>query len=230
MSFEERLLEIRKSRSMSQEVLAEKIGVSRQAVSKWETGEAQPDYAKLIALADALDVSLDYLCGRVPQSVESVDSSVESTKKRQRFWLSAIAIAATLIVCVAGLWTIGKITNREQGTVEPDASYLPDIIEVSDATFGFGRAGSSGCVGLEFRFVSNIIGEQYVYQVHFRDMNGEVISADAVLDGGDYSGWVDLPYGRYSVTVTVSNGKESRAAHLASELEVKMGSFSCRWE
>lgn len=46
---------------MSQEALAEKIGVSRQAVSKWETGEALPELNKIIALADVFAVTTDWL-------------------------------------------------------------------------------------------------------------------------------------------------------------------------
>lgn len=54
-----RLCELRKSRNLSQEQLAEKLGVSRQAVSKWERAEASPDTDNLIALAEVYDVSID---------------------------------------------------------------------------------------------------------------------------------------------------------------------------
>ena len=42
----------------------EQIGYSDKTVSKWETGDAMPDLNKLLALADALEISLDVLCGR----------------------------------------------------------------------------------------------------------------------------------------------------------------------
>lgn len=64
MTFSEILLQERKRRGLSQEELAGMVNVSRQAVSKWETGDAMPDLNKLLALADALDISLDELCGR----------------------------------------------------------------------------------------------------------------------------------------------------------------------
>ena len=54
-----RLLEYRKRNSLSQEELAARIGVSRQAVSKWERAEASPDTDNLIALARLYGVSLD---------------------------------------------------------------------------------------------------------------------------------------------------------------------------
>ena len=64
MTFAQKLPELRRERGMSQEELAVKIGVSRQAVSKWENGEAMPDLLKLLALSDVLEVSLDEVCVR----------------------------------------------------------------------------------------------------------------------------------------------------------------------
>ena len=56
-----RLLKYRKLHNLSQEKLAEQIGVSRQAVSKWERGEASPDTDNLIALSKLYKISLDEL-------------------------------------------------------------------------------------------------------------------------------------------------------------------------
>lgn len=61
MKFAERILYCRKKALLSQEELAGRLGVSRQAVSKWETGESIPDMNNLAALAEVLDVSLDWL-------------------------------------------------------------------------------------------------------------------------------------------------------------------------
>ena len=54
-----KLVNLRKSSGLSQEALAEKIGVSRQAVSKWERAESSPDTDNLIALSKLYNVSLD---------------------------------------------------------------------------------------------------------------------------------------------------------------------------
>lgn len=61
MSFADNLLSIRKEKQLSQEELAEKIGVSRQAISKWEQGSGYPETEKLLILSHELNVSLDYL-------------------------------------------------------------------------------------------------------------------------------------------------------------------------
>ncbi len=61
MEFMEKLLLVRKDRGLSQEEVAEAVGVSRQAVTKWETGQAYPDIANLVALSDLFGVSIDRL-------------------------------------------------------------------------------------------------------------------------------------------------------------------------
>ena len=58
MSFSENLQAIRKKNRLSQEELAELLGVSRQAVSKWELGEGYPEVEKLLILSKKLNVSL----------------------------------------------------------------------------------------------------------------------------------------------------------------------------
>ena len=61
MSFQEQLQTLRKSKGLSQEKLAEVLGVSRQAVAKWEASQSYPDIARLIALSDFFKVSIDKL-------------------------------------------------------------------------------------------------------------------------------------------------------------------------
>lgn len=63
MSFGENLQAIRKQNQLSQEGLAEMLGVSRQAVSKWELGEGYPEVDKLLILSKKLNISLDSLLG-----------------------------------------------------------------------------------------------------------------------------------------------------------------------
>ena len=61
MSFADNLIELRKLNNLSQEDLAEKIGVSRQTLSKYETGESLPDIEKCRLIADTFKVSVDGL-------------------------------------------------------------------------------------------------------------------------------------------------------------------------
>ena len=61
MVFSEKLQILRKNKGYTQEALADKLGVSRQAVAKWESGQIYPDISNLIQISDLMSVSVDYL-------------------------------------------------------------------------------------------------------------------------------------------------------------------------
>lgn len=61
MAIADRIQQLRKSKGISQEELAEKVGVSRQAVSKWESEQSLPDIEKIILLSDYFEVTTDYI-------------------------------------------------------------------------------------------------------------------------------------------------------------------------
>lgn len=61
MIFSEKLQILRKNKGYTQEALAEKLGVSRQAVAKWESGQIYPDISNLIGISELMNVTVDYL-------------------------------------------------------------------------------------------------------------------------------------------------------------------------
>ena len=61
MNLAEKILQLRKQQGLSQEELAEKVGVSRQAISKWETGESVPEIERVANLSKIFQVTTDYL-------------------------------------------------------------------------------------------------------------------------------------------------------------------------
>lgn len=61
MNLSDRIQYLRKVRGISQEVLADQLGVSRQAVSKWESEQSMPDLDKIISMSDYFEVTTDYL-------------------------------------------------------------------------------------------------------------------------------------------------------------------------
>lgn len=65
--FSENLVQMRKFLSMTQEDLAEKVGVTRQSIAKWEAGDSLPDLEKSKLLAEVLGVSLDELANHEPE-------------------------------------------------------------------------------------------------------------------------------------------------------------------
>ena len=92
-----RLAELRKQKGLSQEELADKLQVSRQAVSKWERGEASPDTDNLIELAKIYEISLDELVGLdVPNKSNNNDyknkKGIHITDEGEGFYITSDGI------------------------------------------------------------------------------------------------------------------------------------------
>ena len=81
MTFGEKLQDLRRKGAMSQDVLAEKLEVSRQAVSKWERDEAMPETEKIIRIANLFGVSIDYLLLDVKTSARQSAPDTHSSRQ-----------------------------------------------------------------------------------------------------------------------------------------------------
>lgn len=92
MSIGDRIQSLRKSKGISQEDLADKIGVSRQAVSKWESEQSTPDIDKIILLSDYFETTTDYLL-----------KGIEPTKESEKKWNAMLFSAAGTILNTTGL-------------------------------------------------------------------------------------------------------------------------------
>lgn len=109
-----RLVELRRTNGLSQEDLAAKLGVSRQAVSKWERAESSPDTDNLIALAGLYGLSLDELLlgrpGGAPAGEpadggqENADMEAERREYRRRLMHFPYPIFVTLAYLLMGFW------------------------------------------------------------------------------------------------------------------------------
>lgn len=104
----ERINLLRKKMGLSQEELANKIGVSRQAVSKWESGQSMPDLDKIIALSDLFGVSTDYILKGTDVSYDEGYLNAERTKK---IMISGAIIFAILTLMIA--FSLNRFRNDE---------------------------------------------------------------------------------------------------------------------
>ncbi len=78
---QEKIFELRKKGGMSQEELAEKLGVSRQSVSKWESGASTPDLDKIVELSRLFEVSTDYLI-KDESSADQAEAALNETEQK----------------------------------------------------------------------------------------------------------------------------------------------------
>ncbi len=82
MDFSEKLLTLRKEKDLTQEQLAEKLNVSRQSVSKWESGQAVPELEKIVAMSVVFDVTTDYLLKS--SEIDDLSVKTEMLEKQQQ--------------------------------------------------------------------------------------------------------------------------------------------------
>ncbi|NQI71156.1 helix-turn-helix transcriptional regulator [Streptococcus suis] len=83
----QQIKKLRTGQNLSQDDLAEKLYISRQAVSKWENGEATPDIDKLVQLAEIFGVSLDYLVlGKEPENNTKETGTYQTAEQKMDIW------------------------------------------------------------------------------------------------------------------------------------------------
>lgn len=120
MTLGERLQRLRRARGMTQEQLAERIGVSRQSLSGWENDAALPDTVHVVALAELFGVTTDYLLLDDPTprlaTPADVQAQAAAASKRTQWRMSARVLGAWLIV---GSALIGLVVLRVMASIHP---------------------------------------------------------------------------------------------------------------
>ena len=82
MEFSEKLIALRKGRELTQEQLAEMLNVSRQSISKWESGQVIPEVEKIVELSKVFNVTLDYLLK--PSEIDELSVKTDMLEQQQK--------------------------------------------------------------------------------------------------------------------------------------------------
>lgn len=104
MSLGERLYELRKKKGLSQEEVAEKLNVTRQSVSKWETDESKPDFDKIVPICELYEISTNELLGGTKEEKE--EQEVEVINKDNKKKRALIITSAIFLYFLALIWII----------------------------------------------------------------------------------------------------------------------------
>lgn len=105
MDIGQRIQSLRKTKNISQEQLADIMNVSRQAVSKWESSQSQPDLENMIALSNYFEVSTDYLLkGEEPKPAEWEIKATESKPDARIFTYAATALNGIGLGLSCAVW------------------------------------------------------------------------------------------------------------------------------
>lgn len=142
MTLREKLIVSRDRAGLSQMELANQLGVSRQAVSRWESGDTTPTMDKLKALAKLYGVSLDWLFGDTadgeppeaakPEADRNPDDAPAGKEGEKKQKIRAIAIALTIVViALVCVWFAAKDKKADEADDQGD-NVKYDVVEMPD--------------------------------------------------------------------------------------------------
>lgn len=122
MNFNEKLMDLRKSKGMSQEELGAELKVSRQTVSKWESGQSYPDFQRLVLLSDYFGLTLDELVKDIDvqevrekninnDKINSIYNDVNTAKHCVKWYLIIAGFAAGIVLLLLAYYFINVMFN-----------------------------------------------------------------------------------------------------------------------
>ncbi len=164
MTLSSKILNCRKKAGLSQEALADMIGVSRQAVSKWENGEAVPEVGKLLLLAKAFQVTTDWLLSEEEpeqEPSEGGESTMQPPPQRGEDWVESIP------------GVIGKLIRRYGW-----------LYGVYIALGGLGAALVGGMVRMRFRQMISNIGAEVAWPDSAGKVNTNLLAVNNLYTFG----------------------------------------------
>lgn len=201
MTLGQRIQEGRKALGLSQEGLGERLGVSRQAISKWEADGAVPEVDKLIALGRLFGVSLNGLLqveGPDRAAEGEAEAALRRARRRKRAKNLGHILTGVLVLALLGgmaaLWLrVDKLERALGEMATRPALSLEDRELVAEWDFSVQSQDDSGTV-LSVRVTPAISVEGMEVSFQAVERNGEVYTADAARsEGAHYTAELTLP-------------------------------------
>ena len=199
MTLGQRIQELRKEKGLSQEGLGEQLGVSRQAVSRWEMDGAVPEVDKLIAMSRIFGVSLNDLL-QVEEGPSGPEAKIVLSLPRPWRW-GIVALALLTLLSLGGnaylAWRLGALEERQAAE---QLALDPELPMVAGFDYDFDLWGDKTHIGYTFRLAVGRTVEGLEVELQAVDGEGEVHLVPMPLDAGTvYTGELELecPAGQY---------------------------------
>lgn len=142
MNLSAKLISLRKQQGLTQMDLAEKLNVSRQAVSRWEVGTAVPSTDNLKVLSELYGVTVDYLlndgAAQIPEEREPISANENHKPKTRKSKMLLLLVADAIVAAViASILTVVSIQNKNQNQVVPIEDLIVEQDDCTTYTFSF---------------------------------------------------------------------------------------------
>jgi len=205
MDIGSKLKNSRTKSGMTQEAVAEKIGVSRQTISNWENNKSYPDIVSVIHLSDLYSVSLDELLKGDEKMIEHLDNSTNEVKSREKFakLIQVIAYLVIWAICLIWFW-VGLDSGDAMGyallvfyLILPVATFVISLIIGKDSGWGkakwfmilfFGVMYSLACYGTFC--LANTFAAGNIHYPELGDMVPGVILSALGMGIGTFMQWL----------------------------------------
>ena len=137
MNIADRIQNLRKAKGISQEELADKIGVSRQAVSKWESEQSIPEIDKVIIMSDFFEVTTDYIL----KGIEPIKQTTTETQEAVKNVDAKIFLIISTVLNLIGLILASGVWYEEQTPMAIVIGFI--FMAIGCMVFGVGLACST---------------------------------------------------------------------------------------
>lgn len=180
----EKIRSLRKQNKISQEELAEKLGVSRQSISLWENDQTMPSMENIVAIADVFGVSTDDL---LKENTENkTEEMVEETTKikkplKKKLFVILSAILALAIVGVSAFVVIDKFSDQKLTAEEIFDLIAPSTIEINAEGDTFTSTGTGCFIDGNGTVVTNYHVIESCHTINIKTQDGTIYKVESVL-------------------------------------------------
>lgn len=249
MEFNQNLAALRKSKNLSQEEIADRLGVSRQAISKWENGQALPETANIIKLCEILGVTPNELLGYENNAAQPVEENLNNEEKEtvKKKWYKTMpfkvfvaVLAALLAVQLIKVLIVFGFTGVFMMRSDVNNNVLSgEVVSVEDgesiATGGVVKFSTRGTIGnktlIRTEYVPNVYSSAYECSFAFSRDGMLTVTEEAEFEGGMWVAEVELPQtagGAIEVVFITDTGTNKVLVKIATLTEI--GESNVAWQ
>ena len=236
MTFAEKLKNARKNAGMSQEVLAEKLGVSRQAVTKWETERGIPDTENMIVISNLFGISVDEFLSQEKETALRKGYLYESRTEydidgKKRFDMKLGGASVLTVKGIEGEKIVVRLMSNEIATLEEDFKVKIDDVRGRIDVDINRKNKMTEATAKESLLIEVLLPIKYLYHVELESLCDELYLCDLTCEHVEFQGkanQVSLESIAAKLELDCNVDMNIRAEKFAGSLEINQISSTSR--
>ena len=180
----EKIRNLRKENKISQEALAEKLGVSRKSISLWENDQTMPSMENIISIANIFGVSTDTLLKEDAENdaTEKVEEFAKTKKQSKKKLVVILSIILALsIISVSAFVAVDKFSNRKLSAEEIYDLIAPSTVEINAISDTFESTGTGSFIDNKGTVVTNYHVIESCHTINIKTQDGSTYKVESIL-------------------------------------------------